>query len=111
MQDMRIVLAACEQLSTNSSVKHILRVVLSLGNFLNANTNRGAAVGFRIASLNQLSQVRGSDKTTLLHYVVNSMDDSMFEEFSKLEIVASASKSSFFSKEFFLFFDTFHLTG
>lgn len=48
---------------------HLLRIILAMGNFLNATGMRGGAFGFKIASVNKLVDTKASDGTTLLHFV------------------------------------------
>lgn len=48
----------------------LLKLLLSLGNYLNADTNRGNCVGFMMNSLIILDGVKGKDKITLLDFLI-----------------------------------------
>lgn len=64
------VLSAVDQLRSSASLKAILGVALQIGNEL----NKGAEVsGFRISTLNKLSDVRTATKPvrTLIQYIVD----------------------------------------
>jgi len=72
------MLAASEEIKKSERLKRILTIVLVMGNFLNANSYRGAATAFRLESLLKLSQVRSKNPTesrTLLHYIVSHCDE------------------------------------
>lgn len=61
---------AMDQLRESVKLRELLKLVLRLGNFLNGASNRGAALGFRLADLDKLRQVRSADQsTTLLQYI------------------------------------------
>eukprot|EP01028_Stygiella_incarcerata_P008314 TRINITY_DN36070_c0_g1_i4.p1 TRINITY_DN36070_c0_g1~~TRINITY_DN36070_c0_g1_i4.p1 ORF type:complete len:1167 (-),score=358.10 TRINITY_DN36070_c0_g1_i4:44-3544(-) len=52
----------------------VLSVILGVGNFLNAGTYRGVAVGFRLSSLEKLRDFKSVDKrTNLLAFVVSQV--------------------------------------
>jgi hypothetical protein len=72
------MLEASEEVKKSDRLKRILTVVLMMGNFLNANSYRGAATAFRLESLMKLSQVRSKDpqaSRTLLHYIVSHCEE------------------------------------
>lgn len=62
----------CEMLLGSNSMKQVLSVVLSCGNYMNGgNLQRGQADGFNIDILPKLKDVKSRDNTTnLLQYVV-----------------------------------------
>ena len=61
---------ACKQLKESVKLRQLLKLVLRIGNFLNGASQRGGAVGFRLADLEKLRQVRSADQsTTLLQYI------------------------------------------
>jgi len=66
-----LIHTASLMLRSNQRIKEVLRVVLTLGNYLNAGTKRGNAYGFRLEVLARLSATKTpSDKNiTLLHHV------------------------------------------
>ena len=65
---------ACQQVQTSQALKHLLQLVLALGNHLNGTSNRGGAYGFKLNDLAKLVQVKSTDaSTTLLHYTAKLM--------------------------------------
>lgn len=67
---MGTIRAASEQALGSKRLQGLMQVVLAVGNTLNAG--RGPVNGFRIESLQKLSDTRSFDgKTTLLHYIVS----------------------------------------
>eukprot|EP01123_Difflugia_compressa_P011560 TRINITY_DN4673_c0_g2_i1.p1 TRINITY_DN4673_c0_g2~~TRINITY_DN4673_c0_g2_i1.p1 ORF type:complete len:398 (+),score=59.05 TRINITY_DN4673_c0_g2_i1:89-1282(+) len=65
------LLAACREIKSSKKFATILEVVLCVGNFLNYNSNRGGAWGYRLDSLLRLGDIKSrtdSDKS-LLHIV------------------------------------------
>jgi len=78
------VMEASKEVSRSKKLKKLLEIILALGNYMNRG-QRGNAVGFRISSLNRLSDTKSSSKsTTLLHYLVNTLE-SKFKDVLKLE--------------------------
>ncbi|KAF4083732.1 hypothetical protein AMELA_G00120080 [Ameiurus melas] len=73
--DIKPKIEALSQASTevlqSRSLRQLLEVVLALGNYLNKG-QRGNAYGFRVSSLNKITDTRSSiDKNiTLLHYLI-----------------------------------------
>lgn len=67
---MEVIIQAAEQARTSARLQSLLGLVLAVGNTLNAA--RAPVGGFRIESLQKLSDTRSFDgKTTLLHYIVS----------------------------------------
>lgn len=48
----------------------MLKLILSFGNYLNADTNRGNCVGFMMNSLMIIDGVKGKEKISLLDFVI-----------------------------------------
>ena len=69
------VMEASKEVSRSKKLKKLLEIILALGNYMNRG-QRGNAVGFRISSLNRLSDTKSSSSksTTLLHYLVNTLE-------------------------------------
>ncbi|XP_070766720.1 uncharacterized protein [Enoplosus armatus] len=64
----------CMQLNNCRSFVSVLEYLLAIGNYLNENTKKEKAKGFRLSSLTKLSQLRGNDrKFTLLHALVEQI--------------------------------------
>jgi hypothetical protein len=69
VDDLRI---ACKRVRDSTELHALMRIVLEVGNALNAGTSKGNAVGFKLSTLLKLAELKAADKkTTLLHYVVN----------------------------------------
>jgi hypothetical protein len=67
---------ASRALQQSASLKTVLRLILAIGNHLNAHTRKGNARGFRLETLAQLKSTKTSDnKLTLLQYVVQIVRD------------------------------------
>ncbi|XP_017769907.1 PREDICTED: protein cappuccino isoform X2 [Nicrophorus vespilloides] len=62
----------CKFLTTNESLKEVMAIILTLGNYMNGgNMSRGQADGFGLEILAKLKDVKSKDsQTTLLHYIV-----------------------------------------
>ncbi|XP_074538446.1 uncharacterized protein LOC141799922 [Halichoeres trimaculatus] len=63
----------CTQLNNCRSFVSVLEYLLAIGNYLNDNARKEKAKGFRLSSLTKLSQLRGRDKFTLLHALVEQI--------------------------------------
>ena len=61
---------ACEQVRASPKLRTLLKLILTIGNYLNGASARGGAYGFRLADLEKLRHVRSTNlNTTLLHYL------------------------------------------
>ncbi|XP_023930367.1 inverted formin-2 [Lingula anatina] len=70
-RDIKNMISAITSLLESSSLKAFLRVVLEAGNFMNTGKHAGNAIGFKINSLNKLTDTRANKpRMTLLHYLV-----------------------------------------
>ena len=77
---------AASQIRDSALLKHILEIILSIGNYLNGTSARGSAWGFDLGSLEKLGGVKSSDaKTNLLHYVANTLIASVRVEGAPLQ--------------------------
>ncbi|XP_018615910.2 formin-like protein 13 [Scleropages formosus] len=88
----------CSQLYGSKSFVAILEYLLAVGNYLNENSGKEKAKGFRLSSLAKLSQLRGKDrKFTLLHALVEQVRlhdphvATFFQELAEFETVPGAS--------------------
>ncbi|VVC32462.1 Hypothetical protein CINCED_3A014002 [Cinara cedri] len=94
----KVVMEASREVARSRRLKKLLEIVLALGNYMNKGA-RGNAWGFRLSSLNRLSDTKSSSVrgTTLLHFIVD-MADKKFKDVLLLEEdiphVRSASKVS-----------------
>lgn len=71
-KDITILRAACDEIFTNAKFKHVLEVLLAMGNYLNAGTVRGGAYGFKLEILKKIADVKTSTPPimTLMNYLV-----------------------------------------
>lgn len=69
------VLFGCRELVSSQRLRKVLEIVLAFGNFMNRG-NRGNAFGFKLASLNKMTDTKSStDKDiTLLHYLIKALE-------------------------------------
>ena len=69
-EKLKAVSAAADEVRTSMCLKVVLEYTLALGNYLNGTSNKGAAWGFKLETLNKLQGTKSTDnKTTLLHYL------------------------------------------
>ncbi|XP_069506238.1 formin-I-like [Ambystoma mexicanum] len=65
---------ACQQLLASQSFVAVLGYILAIGNYLNENAGKEKANGFRLSSLEKLSQLWGKErKFTLIHALVEQI--------------------------------------
>lgn len=66
--------ATCQHLRTSDSLKNVMGLILTLGNYMNGgNRIRGQADGFGLEILGKLKDVKSNVRgVTLLHYVVKT---------------------------------------
>lgn len=71
MAPLQEIITVCNEIKSNSKLKKVFSIILSVGNILNLNTEKGDAKGFRMSSLSKLCEVRSSTKPikTLLQYI------------------------------------------
>jgi len=70
---------ACTHLATSGVIRHVLGIVLFVGNHLNGGTPRGRADGFAIDTLGQMRTVKmsqGEGTGTLVDYILHQMEKS-----------------------------------
>lgn len=69
------VMEASREVARSRRLRKLLEIVLALGNYMNRGA-RGNASGFRLSSLNRLSDTKSSSAkgTTLLHYLVQIIE-------------------------------------
>ncbi|XP_042226159.1 disheveled-associated activator of morphogenesis 1-like isoform X2 [Homarus americanus] len=68
---MSSVICATKELKNSKRLKKFIEVVLAFGNYMNRGA-RGGAYGFRVSSLNKLTDTKASSNRsiTLLHYII-----------------------------------------
>lgn len=66
---LNAIIAASMSIKTSQKLKAMLEIILALGNYMNSS-KRGAVYGFKLQSLDLLSDTKSTDrKLTLLHYI------------------------------------------
>lgn len=67
---------ACEELRKSSKFAMIVKLVLAIGNYMNAGSRNAQAIGFEISFLPKLSSTKALDnKTTLLHFLAQMVEE------------------------------------
>jgi len=68
---LRNLREAIKEVRSSETLKRVLSIVLSIGNYLNGGTNRGQADGFSLEALCKLSMIKDvNNQTTLSNYVL-----------------------------------------
>lgn len=72
---IKSVMEAAREVARSRRLRRLLELVLALGNYMNRGA-RGNASGFRLTSLNRLTDTKSSAAkgTTLLHYLVEILE-------------------------------------
>jgi len=69
--EIDVTLKACKEMLDNKKLESVLHVALSIGNYVNGGTAKGACHGFQLKTLPKMGDARGRDKkTTLLDFLV-----------------------------------------
>jgi len=70
LNDISLVIKACDELTKNKTWFKLLEIVLMIGNFLNAKKRNKVIHGFQIKSLSKLRSIKSTDKKMdLLQYI------------------------------------------
>ncbi|ORZ31703.1 formin homology 2 domain-domain-containing protein [Catenaria anguillulae PL171] len=90
------IASACKVLRESEALKKSLKVILTVGNFINAGSFRGNAQGFSIDLLGKLADVKlnGPNKQNLFHYIATVLKDDvgrLEKDFSPLDAAARVS--------------------
>ncbi|GFR84530.1 inverted formin-2 [Elysia marginata] len=99
--NLAVLTSLCRRLQDNKGLKKFLRLVLHAGNYINKGSSSGAAVGFRVSSLNKLALTKSNDPSlSLLHVLVEeaSANDKDCLEFAD-NLLDDLHKASRFSVE------------
>jgi hypothetical protein len=75
-ESLRVWIDAATAIQSSKELKQLMNVVLTVGNYLNSGTAKGAAGGFRLTSLQLLESTKSNDgSTSLLDYICKHIDD------------------------------------
>lgn len=67
---------ACEEVRNSERLALVIKLVLSIGNFMNSGSHNARAIGFEISFLPQLVSTKTIDnKSTLLHFISLQMEE------------------------------------
>ncbi|XP_078320987.1 formin-like protein 3 isoform X3 [Crassostrea virginica] len=67
------IIAASMSLRSSTKVRKILEIILAIGNYMNSS-KRGAVYGFKLQSLDMLTDTKSKDKNiTLMHFLVQTV--------------------------------------
>lgn len=73
--DIRAGSAACKEVISSKMFGGIISLILRIGNHLNSGSNLGGAIGFDLAVLTKLEDVKCSNtQKSLLHYIVQAVE-------------------------------------
>lgn len=82
-------------LMANESLPIILHIIIKIGNYLNSGSFAGNALGFKLSSLNKLTEIRANKSGQhLLHFIVSQVEShnpklmKFYNELSFLQNVA-----------------------
>ncbi|TPX32726.1 hypothetical protein SmJEL517_g04199 [Synchytrium microbalum] len=91
------ILQASKQIKESKKFAKILEIILAVGNWMNADSFRGAAFGFSIDTLQKLGDTKGANGKSFLHYLTRIVDKKFPEAkdlASELTGIDQASKTS-----------------
>jgi len=91
------VISASNSIGASKRLRRVLEVILAFGNYMNS-AKRGPAYGFRLQSLDNLTDTKSTDKRRcLLHYIAQTIHDRVPEAVgveSELRFVEKAAQVS-----------------
>eukprot|EP01096_Ripella_sp_DP13-Kostka_P014378 TRINITY_DN647_c0_g1_i1.p1 TRINITY_DN647_c0_g1~~TRINITY_DN647_c0_g1_i1.p1 ORF type:complete len:1074 (+),score=617.15 TRINITY_DN647_c0_g1_i1:530-3751(+) len=71
-ESLTIIRKATKEIQSSRLFPRILELILAIGNYMNGNTNRGGAFGFKMETLTKLADIKSADgKMTVLHYLAH----------------------------------------
>uniref|UniRef100_T1IRH5 FH2 domain-containing protein n=1 Tax=Strigamia maritima TaxID=126957 RepID=T1IRH5_STRMM len=92
------MILAAEDLKENQALQEVLFMVLVAGNFLNSGGYAGNAAGFKMTSLQKLTDIRANKPgMNLIHFVARQAkqkDESLLKFTEKMQYLEEASKTS-----------------
>ncbi|KDR17398.1 Protein diaphanous, partial [Zootermopsis nevadensis] len=92
--------AACEEVKASKKFAQILELILLVGNYMNSGSKNGQAFGFEINFLPKLTSTKDiENKLTLLHYLVETIENKFPELLTFNEDLAHVDKAARVSVE------------
>jgi diaphanous 2 len=93
--DVVAATAACEEVKTSYKFAKILELILLLGNYMNSGSKNESAFGFEISFLPKLTSTKDfENKQTLLHYIVDVVEQKFPECLNFYEDLSHVDKAS-----------------
>lgn len=75
-KDIVNLTAACDEVRRSKKFAEVIKIVLGIGNFMNAGSQNGRAIGFEISYLPKLVSTKTVDnKGTLMHFLAQTIED------------------------------------
>lgn len=88
-------LEAANEVQNSKPFLHMLEIILTIGNFLNAGSAKGNTYGFKLETLLKLNDTRSSDnKTTLLQFIAQHIENKEPETLGYAETLAHVEAAS-----------------
>lgn len=76
MPDIELRILASEEVISSKKFAKVLSLILSIGNIMNSGSTNGQAVGYDLATLTKLNDIKSTDKKkTLLIFLVETISD------------------------------------
>ncbi|GFR41286.1 hypothetical protein Agub_g1801 [Astrephomene gubernaculifera] len=104
-KEIEVVDTACREVRNSCLMKHLLKLALEIGNFLNASSPQGAAVGFHLETLLRLRDVKSTNNKgqTLLHFVARQQlrqypSESLVQQLSSCQAASRLSMPGIFEE-------------
>ncbi|PSN30139.1 Protein diaphanous [Blattella germanica] len=92
--------AACEEVKGSKKFAQILELILLVGNYMNSGSKNGQAFGFEISFLPKLTSTKDiENKMTLLHYLVETIENKFPELLNFNEDMTHVDKAARVSVE------------
>ncbi|KAI8821727.1 uncharacterized protein EV422DRAFT_526695 [Fimicolochytrium jonesii] len=73
-QDVMTAYEGFDALQTSDAFADLLELILLIGNYLNSGSLSGGAHGFRIKNINRLEGTKGVTKSSLLHFIADTVE-------------------------------------
>ncbi|XP_045594801.2 inverted formin-2 isoform X1 [Procambarus clarkii] len=97
---IKMLLTTCDKLLNNEVIRDFFAYILTIGNFINMGSYAGNALGFRLNTISKLWETRANKPgMTLLHYVVQNVEEEKLEILNFVEDLGDLSKTARLSVE------------
>ncbi|KAI3630893.1 hypothetical protein MIR68_012328 [Amoeboaphelidium protococcarum] len=68
-KQLQTILSASKEITDSPKLRRLLEIVLWIGNFMNSNSFKGNAFGFKVTTIGKLADIRTNGKGTFLNYL------------------------------------------